>query len=377
MYIKGVGCTKFDAGNESSPLMVYRAVMEALDDADVGINEIDCAVVSNMDISSNGERQRHSSSMLSSLFQRKMPVISVTSACEGGSAALWTALQLGEKNHQNGNVLVIGFDRVVANTTESITDEIMMASERLYEQAEGLIFPAQYALVAQQHMLRYGTTSDDFASVSYKNHLNAYHNPKARFYGKKVTIDGIKKSPIISSPLRLFDCSISCNGAAALVLAHEKADVEIVGSAQATDCMSAFERADLTSMPAAKSAAASAFRQAGINPSDIGIAEVHDAFTPLEIIAYEDLGFAKPGEGMNLIRDGITNLDGSLPVNTSGGLKAKGHPISATGVSQIYELVKQLRGEAGDRQVSNLKYALAHNMGGVGSNVGVHILKKV
>ncbi|MBI2101941.1 thiolase family protein [Candidatus Woesearchaeota archaeon] len=226
-------------------------------------------------------------------------------------------------------------------------------------------------------MLKYGATTDDFALVALKNHENAYLNPKARFYKRRVTLKQIRKSPIVASPLRLFDCSLSVNGAAAAIITKEKADIEIAGSGFYVDRLSAFESEDMTTWQATKLAAEEAYKQAGAAPDDIDVAELHDAFTPVEIISYEDLGFCKKGEGKNLIRKGKVSLNGELPVNTSGGLKAKGHPISATGIAQIYELVKQLRRDAGERQVSNANIALAQNIGGAGSSISVHILKKV
>ena len=377
MYIKGVGMTKFGIQQDLSSHMVYEASMEALEDAGISMNEIDAIVVSSIEIMSNGERQKHSASFMSSLFQIKVPILSVPAGCAGGGTALWTANRL-YKTSSYRNILVIGFEKAVANTSKSVTDEILMGGERIYEQAEGLIFPAQNALVAQQYMLKYGATTDDFALVAYKNHQNAYLNPKARFYKRQVTLKQIKKSPIVASPLRLFDCSLSVNGAAAAILTKEKTDIEIVGSSLFVDRLSAFESEDMTSWQASKLAAEEAYKQAGIAPNDIDIAELHDAFTPVEVISYEDVGFCKKGEAKHLIRKGKVNINGELPVNTSGGLKAKGHPISATGISQVYELAKQMRRQAGERQVSkNIEYALAQNIGGVGSTVTVHILRKV
>jgi len=189
-------------------------------------------------------------------------------------------------------------------------------------------------------------------------------------------MDMITKSPIVASPLRLFDCSIPCNGAAAVIISKEKTRIEIAGSGLSTSKLTSFEREDMTSWNSSINAAKIAYNQANITPKDIGIVEIHDAFTPVELISYEDLGFCKKGKGVNLIRDGTTKINGKLPVNTSGGLKAKGHPISATGVSQIYELFLQLSGEAGKRQVDNIDYGLAHNIGGAGCISSVHILKR-
>ena len=372
MYIKGIGMTKFGAQTDTTQELVYEATLEALDDADSKIEDIDAIVVSAIDTESNGERQRLFSGVLSSILKKKVPILTATAVCGGGGAALWTSNKLGYSN-----VLVVGVERLLTNNSMIVTDEIMMAAERIYEQTEGMNFPAENALVAQQYMLKHGVTTDDFALVAYKNHQNAYLNPKARFYKREVSLDEIKNSPVVASPLRLFDCSLSVNGAAAAILTKDKADVEIVGSSLFVDRLSAFESEDMTSWEATKLAAEEAYKQAGISPSDIDIAEVHDAFTSVELISYEDLGFCKKGEGKELIRKGVTSLNGNLPVNTSGGLKAKGHPISATGVSQIYELVKQMRNEAGQRQVSNVKYGLAQNVGGAGSTVTVHILEKV
>ena len=376
MFIKGVGMTKFGIQEDSSGHMVYEAAFEALNDFDMSMNDIDVIVVSNNDILSNGERQRHSASMLSSLFQKKIPIIAVTSGCSGGGTALWTAVKLQKSGNYN-NILVIGYEKMVSNLSMKLTEEMLMGTERIYEQAEGMNFPAENALVAQQYMGAYNATPEDLALVAFKNHNNGFLNPKARFYKKKVSIEEIKNSPIVASPLRLFDCSIPANGAAALILSKNKSDIEVAASAEETDYLAPFERENITSWDASKKSASEAFSQAGISPSDINIAEIHDAFTSVELISYEDLGFCKKGEAKTMIRKGITNRDGKLPVNTSGGLKAKGHPISATGISQIYELAKQMRNQAGERQIDGINYALAQNIGGAGSTVAVHILKKV
>ena len=376
MYVKGVGMTKFGIQEDTSSHLIYEATTEALNDANISMSEVSAIFISSLEVNSNGERQKHSTSMVSSLFQTKVPILSTPAGCAGGGTALWTAMKLGKSGNFD-NILIIGFDRIVANTSKKVTDEILMGGERIYEQTEGLIFPAQNALVAQQYMLKYGATTDDFALVAYKNHQNAYLNPKARFYKRKISLDDIKSSPVVASPLRLFDCSISCNGAAALILSSEKTDIEICGSAEINDYLSPFERDDMTSLESTRKAAEIAYSEANITPSQIDIAEVHDAFTPLELISYEDLGFCNQGEGAELIKNGTTTVDGKLPVNTSGGLKAKGHPISPTGIAQIYEITKQMRQQCGERQVKKLKYGLAHNIGGVGSVATVHILRNL
>ena len=351
--------------------MIYEAVTEALDDADMSLSDINAIVASTMDCNDNGERQKLYPSVLCSMFKTKLPSVRVPAVCGGGGASLWASVRL---NYEN--TLVIGVERLVSATSAIVSDNIMMAAERIYEQSEGMLFPAQNALVAQQYMRNYGATTDDLALVSLKNHENAYLNPKARFYKRKVTLKQIKKSPIIASPLRLFDCSLNVNGAAACIVTKNKTDIKIEGSALCTDRLVAFESEDMTTWDATKTAAKEAYKQAGLGPSDIDFAEIHDAFTPVELIGYEDVYFCKKGEGKKLIRDGTTKLDGKLPVNPCGGLKAKGHPISATGIAQIYEIVKQMRHEAQDRQLSRTKTALAQNIGGVGSTVTVHIMKK-
>jgi len=372
MYVKGVGMTKFGTQTDTSQELVYQATMDALEDADFKIEDIEAIVAAPTHSENSGERQRLFSSVLSSILKKKVPILTSTAVCGGGGVALWTANKL-----DYNNVLVIGVEKMLSSNSIKTTDEIMMAAERIYEQSEGLIFPAQNALVAQQYMLKYGATSDDLALVAYKNHKNAFSNPKARFYKKKVSLEDIKKSPIVASPLRLYDCSIPANGASSLIISKDKTDIEIIGSTEETDYLAPFERENMTSWDASKKAAEEAYKEAGISPEDVDVAEIHDAFTSVELISYEDLGFCKKGEGKELIRKGITNIDGKMPVNASGGLKAKGHPISATGVSQIYELTKQMRNQAGERQVSDIKYALAQNIGGAGSTVTVHILKKV
>ena len=372
MYIKGVGMSRFCLDDRPSWDFAYEAAMEALDDSDMSMNDIDAVVVSTVDTKMTGERQRHYSSLVSSLLKKKMPIIRVPAVCGGGGAALWTARRLGFDN-----VLVLATDKVVGNTQQTITKEIMNANENVWEQQEGMVFPAQNALVAQQHMLKYESTMDDLALIAFKNHSNAYSNPKAHFYKKKITLEEIKSSPIIASPFRLYDCTISVNGAAAAIISKDKSDIEIAGSGMCTDYLPPFEREDMTTWQASVIASKDAYKQAGIDAKDINFAEVHDAFTIVELIAYEDLGFAKKGEGAKLIRDGTVNIDGRFPVNTSGGLKARGHPISPTGIAQIYEIAKQLRGQAGDRQVSRRKYGMAQNIGGAGGSISVHILRKI
>ncbi len=375
-YLKGAGMTKFDLDARSSHERVYECVAEALETGNVSLEDVGAIFVSNGEAPSNGERQKHVGPMMSTMFKKEIPVITVPAGCGGGGAALWNAIAYQKKNGVD-NILAIGFEKLVANLSEKATDEMVMGGERMYEQAEGDIFPAQNALVAQQYMMKYGANEDDLSLVALKNHENAFHNKKARFYGKKITMEMIKKSPVVASPLRLFDCSIPVDGAACAIISKDKSDVEVIGSSLYAERLPAFESKDMTSWEGTVNASKEAYKQARITPEDIDFAELHDAFTSVELMAYEDLGFAEKGQGKELIRSGYTKSNGKMPVNTSGGLKAKGHPISATGLSQIYEIVKQMRKQAGKRQLDKTEIGLAHNVGGVGSTVTVHILKHV
>lgn len=376
MYIKGVGMTKFDYSQKFWWQFAYEAALEALEDAKLKIPQIDAIGVSALSSISGieTEHQTHKASMLSDLFKTNVPIVEIPAVCAGGSVAFWVFSHLlGDFK----NILVVSGERVVETLTEVTTDRIMSASERITEQTEGMLFPVQKAMIWQQYAQKYGGTMDDLALVALKNHQNAVSNPKAYYYQRPVTLEEIKNSIVVASPFRLFDCSLSINGGAAVIISKEKTDIELIGSGFATDYLLAFLRKDITHYLASQKAAKKAYQQAKIKPGDVDVAEIHDAFTSEEIIAYEDLGFAKFGEGPELIRKGLTNIDGKIAVNPSGGLKAKGHPISVTGLAQIYEITEQLRGLAKERQVKNAKIGLTHNLGGNGGSVAVNIFRKV
>jgi len=363
--------TKFDYSNKPWWRFVFEAATEALEDAGMKISDIKAVVLASISSAAGGEHQTHKVALLSDLFKTNIPIIETPSVCGGGGVATWTSNRLGFEN-----VLVVGGEKLVDSLSEVTTDWIMSASERVWEQTEGMIFPAQNALIWQQYMEKYGATMDDLALIAFKNHHNAALNPKAYYYQRPVSLDEIKKSPLVSTPFRLMDCSLSVNGGAAVILTKEKTEVEIIGSGFATDYLLTFGRETITHFPAARMAANQAFEQAKIRREDISLAEVHDAFTSIELFSYEDLGFAPIGKGADLIRQGVVNLGGRLPINPSGGLKAKGHPISVTGLAQIYEVVNQLRNKCGERQVKNAQIGLCHNVGGAGGSATVHILRK-
>ena len=276
--------TKFGVHTETTQELCYEAIMDALNDADMSISEIDEIIISKGDSANDGERQRLFPGVLSSIIQdQNIPILRIVAACSGGGATIWNAV-----NSQAKNILVVGVEKLTPLPTRFVTDDLMMASERLYEQTEGLNFPAQNALIAQQYMMKHNVSEKDLALVALKNHENAFDNPKARFYKKKVTLDMIKKSPIVASPLRLFDCSISVDGAAAAIISKEKSDIEIIGSSLYADRLPAFESDDMTTWEGTILAAKDAYSQSGLTPKDIDFVEVHDAFTPVELMAYED-----------------------------------------------------------------------------------------
>jgi len=387
MFIKGVGMTKFDYSQKPWWQFCYEATMEALEDAKMKISDIEAIAFTGMSSAAGGEHQTHKISLLSDLFKTNVPIIETPSVCAGGGVAFWVANRLLEPQrrvemsgaHRLGikNVLAVSGEKLVDGPSEVTTDWILSAAERVIEQTEGMLFPVQNVLVWQQYMAKFGATMDDLALIAYKNHQNATLNPKAYYYQRPVSLEDIKNSPIVASPFRLMDCSLSVNGGAAVILSEEKSDIEIIGSGFATDYLLTFGRETITHFKATRLATEKAFKEAKIRPEDIDVAEVHDAFTSVELISYEDLGFAPIGKGAELIRSGKVNLNGELPINPSGGLKAKGHPISVTGLAQIYEITNQLRGRCGERQVKNAKIGLCHNIGGTGGSVTVHILRKI
>ena len=279
-------------------------------------------------------------------------------------------------------VLVGGVEKMTHRTTVDVTEFLATASDYPFEQWNGVTFPSLFALMATTHMHRYGTTEEQMAFVAVKNHKHGSLNPKAHIQ-KEITVEQALSSRVIAWPLKLYDCSLISDGASCVILtkpdlARRFTDtpVHIVGSGQASDTIGLYEREDFTTLRAARLAAEEAYKMAGIKPADVNVAEVHDCFTIAEIIAYEDLGFCKSGEGGKLVKEGVTTLGGSLPVNTSGGLKAKGHPVGATGTAQAGELFLQLTGQAEKRQVDGAEFGLAHNVGGSGATATVHIFRR-
>ena len=257
------------------------------------------------------------------------------------------------------------------------------AADQEWEGFHGITFPGLYAMLARVHMQRFGTTSEQLAAVAVKNHANGLLNPHAQYH-LKVSIEDVLASTMVADPLHLLDCSPVTDGAAAMVLTTverakklggDKPVVKITGSGLATDTITLANREDLSELGAVRKAAARAYEMAGRKPDDLHVVEVHDCFTIAEIMATEAIGLFDPGFGATAVEDGLTSLSGKIPVNTSGGLKSKGHPVGATGVAQAIEIVSQLRGEAGQRQVEGARVGLAQNMGGSGGSSIVHIME--
>ena len=279
-------------------------------------------------------------------------------------------------------VMVGGVEKMTHRTTPEVTEYLAMASDYPFEQWHGITFPGLFALMATAHMHEYGTTEQHLAMIAVKNHYHGSLNPKAHMQ-KEITLENALSSRVIAWPLKLYDCSLITDGASCLILTkpelakkYTDTPVHIIGSGQASDTIGMYEREGFTSLTAAKLAAKKAYEMADVKPEEIDIAEVHDCFTIAEIIAYEDLGFCKLGEGGCLVESGDTKLGGRIPVNTSGGLKAKGHPVGATGTGQAYEIYLQLTGQADRRQVKDAEIGLTHNVGGSGATAAVHIYRR-
>lgn len=309
------------------------------------------------------------------------PAIRIESACASSGSALRTGI-LAILSGLHKIVMVGGVEKMTHRTTAEVTEYLAMASDMPFEQWNGITFPGLYALMATAHMHKYGTTEEQMARVAVKNHHNGTLNPKAHMQ-KEITLEKALSSKVVAWPMKLYDCSLITDGASCIILtapdiAKKFTDtpVNIVGSGQASDTIGLYERESLTSIKAARIAAKEAYNMADIKPNNVDVAEVHDCFTIAELLAYEDLGFCDSGKGGKLIQDGATELGGRIPVNPSGGLKSKGHPVGATGTAQAYEIYLQLTGQAEQRQVADAEIGLSHNVGGSGATASVHIYRR-
>ena len=406
----GAGMSKFGAfAEKNSRDLFVEAYKEMKKTVDKGLDPsvIEALYIGNFS-SDQFEHQAHIAPLLTdAIGLTPRPATRVEDACASGGVSIRQGVMMIASGMADV-VLVGGAEKMTALNTAAVTEALATAADMPFEIPAGFTFPGFYAAMASAYMHKYGMVPEHLMNVAIKNHDNASLNPNAQF---GVTIQkwmegrvaaAIKKgkptpawssiwdflhdesgNPTVAWPLRLFDCSPVTDGAAAILLvgaerAHEFTDhpIHIIGSGQASDS-ALHDRSELAAIPAAKIAASKAYEMAGVNAKDIRIAEVHDCFTIAEVIASEDLGFFAPGEGFKAAEDGVTARNGSRPINTSGGLKAKGHPVGASGVAQAVEVWKQMRCEAGERQVEgDVSLALTHNVGATGSTCVVHVYER-
>lgn len=308
-----------------------------------------------------------------------IPATRFEAACASSGAAFFHAVSAVAAGLYDV-ILVTGVEKMTSQPTPKVTEILAGAGDLCGEVRAGATFPALFAMIARRHMYQYGTTREQMAAVAVKNHANGAKNPLAHMR-KVITMEQALNGKPISEPLTVYDCSLISDGAAAvLIVPFERASeftdkpVRVLGISQASDNVALDEKEDITTLRAVKISAEKAYKMAGMQPDDIQFAEVHDCFTIAEIVAIEDLGFVKKGEGGPYSLAGKTCIQGERPVNTSGGLKAKGHPVGATGVGQICDVVQQIRGEAEERQVKRNSVGLAQNLGGSGATSVVTIL---
>jgi acetyl-CoA C-acetyltransferase len=379
--IIGIGMIKWgELWEKSLRAMAVESALTCMEDA--GTDRIDAITVGCM---SSGlfNWQEHLGSVVADYLGRAnshAPAMRLESACASGGMAVRTAF-LEVASGMSDYALAIGVEKMTDVSGAVATHALATAADHDNEAFHGITFPGLYAMMARAHMEHYGTTLEQLSQVAVKNHYNGSLNPHAQ-YPFTVTLDQVMSSTMIADPLRLFHCSPITDGAAAVLLAPAeeakqlgKPLVVISGIGHATDTIALCQRKDILKLGAVEAATERALKMAGKTIEDVDFAEVHDCFTIAEIMVMEAMGVVKTGQGGPATMDGLTARDGKFPINPSGGLKAKGHPVGATGVAQICEAVSQLRGSAGDRQLKEAKTALTQNMGGSGGSSVVHIME--
>lgn len=380
IYVTGAATTAFgELWNASPRGLARQAVFGALADAGIEIADVQALFVGNM-LSGMLGGQEHLGAFFAEELGLTAPAFKVEGACASGGLALHNAVN-SVMSGQYDTVVVLGIEKMTDHKPEDVATALMGAGSE-EERSGGATFPGLYAMLARIHMREFGTTEEELAAVAVKNHYHASLNPNAQFHNT-LSVEQVMKSSRIADPLKLLDCSPISDGAAAVVITSKKQKkaarrVEIAASAVATDSLGLAQRKTLTGLSATQQAAARAYNLSGMTANDINVAEVHDCFTIAEVLAMEDLGFFPKGKAAAAIAAGQTTVGkgGRIVVNPSGGLKGCGHPVGATGVKQIVELVDQLCGVAGKRQVEGAAVGLAHNVGGSGATSVIHILKK-
>jgi acetyl-CoA C-acetyltransferase len=373
VYVLGGGQTRFgELWEKSLQQLIEEAVYNALENSRVATTDIDYVVIGNM-VSGETAAQAHLGTFASSLLPHRPPALRVEAACASGGLAVHTACALLESGRAQ-TVLVVGAEKLTDVPGDLVTKALMHAADSEKDTPAGLTFPGIFALTAQAYMHAHGLKRDQLSLVSAATHLAATQNPYAQFR-REIPAASISKSPLVADPLRLLDCSPISDGAAAVVLSTKKTSgVRIAASQLGSDHLSLADRASILSFESTKKAFAAGMKEAGWDKKDIDVMECHDCFSIATIIHLEDMGFARPGEGIKLFEQGDTGADGALPINCSGGLKACGHPIGATGVKQVLDIYKQLSGTA-PNQVAKAKRGVAHNLGGVGATCTLHLLE--
>ncbi|MGC9516743.1 MAG: thiolase domain-containing protein [Methanomicrobiales archaeon] len=378
--IIGVSQTKFgELWDKSFRDMITDAGLGAIKDANIEGAELEAMYVGNMSAGLFVQQEHIAALIADHAGLTPIPCARVEAACASGGLAL-----------RNGIMAVASgyHDIVISAGVEKMTDVvdptpmIASASDQEWEAQQGVTFPSLYAMMARRHMHEYGTTREQLAMFSVINHKNAAKNPRAQF-PMEVTVDQVLNSTMVADPLRLLDCSPVSDGAAAVILCpaedakkYTDTPVYVKASTQASGTIALHDRKSLTTIDATVNAVQTAYKMAKMGPKDIGAAEVHDCFSINGLLAIEDLGFVEKGKAGIAVEEGMTEIDGKIPINPSGGLKARGHPLGATGIAQTAEIVWQLRGEAGKRQIDGLEIGMTHNIGGTGGTAAVHILSR-
>lgn len=379
--VLGAGSTKYGKLDESIIEIALNASKDAIESAGITPKDIQAGYISN--VFGVADKQVHMAPVImSNLGIPHVPGLTIESACGSGSVMLREAYANIAAGFYDC-VLALGVEKITHTGTTQSTTLFSYCSDFFYEGGNGATFPGLFASIARAYMTTHKANEEDLAYVAVKNHENGILNPKAHVR-KKITVDDVMKSPVVASPLKLYDCCPFSDGASAVILCNEefakksrKPYVEVIGSGRGASPAAVQAREDITTIPSTISAAKQAYKMAGITPKDIDFAEVHDCFTIAEIIDIEDLGFFPKGTAAHAVTEGATKINGEIPINPSGGLKSKGHPIGATGVGQVVEVFEQFTGKAGERTVKNAETALTHNFGATGASAAVHIFRKV
>jgi acetyl-CoA C-acetyltransferase len=379
--ILGAGSTKYGRLNESIIEIALTASVDAIESAGLSPRDIQAGYISN--VFGVADKQVHMAPVImSNLGISHVPGLTIESACGSGSVMFREAFANIRAGFYDC-VLALGVEKITHTGTNQSTTLFSYCSDFFYEGGNGASFPGLFASIARAYMTKYKANEEDLAHVAVKNHENGLLNPKAHVR-KKITVEDVLNSPVVASPLKLYDCCPFSDGASAVILCNEnfakksgKPYIQVIGSGRGGSPAAVQGRNDISTIPGTVIAADQAYKMAGISANEVDFAEVHDCFTIAEIIDVEELGFFQKGKAAREIREGATYRKGKIPINPSGGLKSKGHPIGATGIGQIVEVFEQFSGQAGKRTIKNAEIALTHNFGATGASAAVHIFKKV